>query len=83
MTIPMKVDISFRSKVDITFPTDVKLAAKVIDNCYKIAQKEGVKQSQTYKRVAKQHLRDAYFGHHPKKKKESDNGSKKITNYWI
>jgi hypothetical protein len=37
----------------------------------KIAELEGVKQRQTYKRVAKKHLRDAYFDYHPKRKKRA------------
>jgi IS5 family transposase len=56
----VQVDTTVQEK-NITFPTDAKLAKKVIDNCTKIAKKEGVKQRQTYKRVAKQHLRDAFL----------------------
>ena len=73
----VQIDTTVQEK-NITFPTDAKLAKKVIDNCYKIAQKEGVKQRQTYKRVAKQHLRDAYFGHHPKRKKKATMARKKL-----
>jgi transposase, IS5 family len=50
----VQVDTSVQEK-NITFPTDAKLAKKVIDNCAKIAKKEGIKQRQSYKRVAKQH----------------------------
>lgn len=70
----VQIDTTVQEK-NITFPSDAKLAKKVIDNCAKIAQKEGVIQRQTYKRVAKQHLRNACFGHHPKRKKESYNGT--------
>ena len=63
---------------NITFPTDAKLAKKVIDKCTKIAELEIVQQRQTYKRVAKQHLRDAYFGHHPKRKKKAVAARKKL-----
>jgi hypothetical protein len=35
-----------------TFPTAAKLAYKIIKNCNVIAQKETVKQCQTYKRVS-------------------------------
>ena len=73
----VQIDTTVQEK-NITFPTDAKLAKKVIDNCTKIAQKEGVKQRQTYKRVAKQHLRDAYFGHHPKRKKKAIMARKKL-----
>jgi IS5 family transposase len=73
----VQIDTTVQEK-NISFPTDAKLAKKVIDNCTKIAEKEGVKQRQTYKRVAKQHLRDAYFGHHPKRKKKATIARKKL-----
>ena len=73
----VQIDTTVQEK-NITFPTDSKLAKKVIDNCTKIAEKEGIKQRQTYKRVAKQHLRDAYFGHHPKRKKKAIMARKKL-----
>lgn len=73
----VQIDTTVQEK-NITFPTDAKLAKKVIDNCVKIAQREGVKQRQTYKRIAKQHLRDAYFGHHPKRKKKATMARKKL-----
>ena len=63
---------------NITFPTDAKLAKKVIDNCATIAQTEGITQRQSYKRVAKQSVRDAYFGHHPKRKKKVLAAEKKL-----
>lgn len=73
----VQIDTTVQEK-NITFPTDAKLAKKVIDNCTKIAEKAGIKQRQTYKRVAKQHLRDAYFGHHPKRKKKATMARKKL-----
>jgi IS5 family transposase len=73
----VQIDTTVMEK-NITFPTDDKLAKKVIDNCIKIAKIEGVNQRQTYKRVAKQHLRDAYFGHHPKRKKKAIMARKKL-----
>ena len=73
----VQIDTTVQEK-NITFPTDAKLAKKVIDNCVKIAEKEGVSQRQTYKRISKQHLRDAYFGHHPKRKKKAVMARKKL-----
>ena len=73
----VQIDTTVQEK-NITFPTDAKLAKKVIDNCTKIAEFEGIKQRQTYKRVAKQHLRNAYFGHHPKRKKKATMARKKL-----
>ncbi len=50
----------------------------MIDNCVKIAEKEGVVQRQSYKRVSKQLLKDAYFGHHPRRKNKSRMARKKL-----
>lgn len=49
----VQIDTTVEEK-NITFPTDSKLAKKVIDNCAKIAEKEGITQRQSYKRVSKQ-----------------------------
>jgi IS5 family transposase len=73
----VQIDTTVQEK-NITFPTDAKLAKKVIDNCLKIAQREGVNLRQSYKRVSKQHLRDAYYGHHPKRKKKAISARKKL-----
>lgn len=73
----VQIDTTVQEK-NISFPTDAKLAKKVIDNCCKIAHKEGLVQRQTYKRISKQHLRDAYFGHHPKRKKKAVMARKKL-----
>lgn len=61
-----------------TFPTDAKLAKKVIDKCNKIAKKEGVEQRQSYKRVSKQLLRDTYNAQHPKRKRKAKKAQQKL-----
>jgi IS5 family transposase len=43
-----------------TFPTDAKLAKKVIDTCNAIAEEHGIRQRQNYKRVSKQLLRATF-----------------------
>lgn len=63
---------------DVTFPTDAKLAKKVIDHCNRIARAEGVDQRQSYKRVAKQLMRESYFGHHPRRRKKARRARKKL-----
>jgi len=73
----VQIDTTVQEK-NITFPTDSKLAKKVIDNCVKIAEKEGVTQRQSYRRVSKQLLRDAYFGHHPRRQKKAKMARKKL-----
>ena len=56
-----------------SFPTDAKLARKVIDKCNAIATEEGIQQRQTYKRISKQLLRDTYNPGHPKRKRRRNN----------
>ncbi len=63
---------------NITYPTDAKLAKKIIDKSAKIARKKNVKQRQSYKRVSKQLLRDTYNSNHPKRKKKAVNAQKKL-----
>jgi IS5 family transposase len=63
---------------DITFPTDSKLCKKVIDGCNKIANKEQIKQRQTYTRISKQLLRETYNSNHPKRKEKSQKAMRKI-----
>jgi transposase, IS5 family len=61
-----------------TFPTDAKLCKKVIDHCNKIAQKEGIKQRQNYKKVSKQLVRETYNGKHPKRAKKAKKAQTKL-----
>ena len=62
-----------------TFPTDAKLAKRIIDNCCNaIAIKEGVKQRQTYVRTAKQLLRDTHNRKHPKRIKKALKADRKL-----
>lgn len=63
---------------NVTFPTDAKLAKKVIDRCNRIARTEGVDQRQSYKRVSKQLLRESYFGHHPRRRTKARRARKKL-----
>ena len=61
-----------------TFPTDAKLCKKVIDKCNKIADKEGIKQRERYKKESKQLLRDTYNGQHPKRVKKAKKAKKRL-----
>lgn len=64
-----------------TFPTDAKLAKKIIDKCNSIAQREGINQRQTYLRVSKQLLRDTHNSQHPKRRKKAKKAQKKLRTY--
>lgn len=61
-----------------TFPTDAKLCKKVIDYCNKIAEKEGIKQRQSYTRISKQLVRNTYNGKHPKRAKTARKSQKSL-----
>ena len=61
-----------------TFPTDAKLAKKIIDKCNEIASKEQVSQRQSYVRISKQLVRDTYNPKHPKRRKKAKKASKKL-----
>ena len=61
-----------------TFPTDAKLAKKVIDTCNFIAEKENLAQRQTYKRTSKQLLPDTHNSKHPKRSKKAIKAQQKL-----
>lgn len=61
-----------------TFPTDAKLAKKIIDKSNMIAHREGIEQRQSYSRTGKQLLRDTHNANHPKRKPKARKASKKL-----
>ncbi len=66
------------SENNTTFPTDAKLAKKIIDKCNEIASKEGVAQRQTYIRVSKQLVRETHNRNHPKRRKKAKKADAKL-----
>lgn len=64
------IDTTVQEK-NITYPTDAKLAVKVIKKCRAIACKEGIKLRQSYQRVVKQHQLNQRFATHPKNRKKA------------
>jgi len=61
-----------------TFPTDAKLAKKIIDKCNEIAKKEGITQRQTYLRTSKQLVRDTHNRKHIKRRKKAKKADAKL-----
>lgn len=61
-----------------TYPTDAKLAKRIIDKGTRIAKQEGVIQRQSYTRVSKQLLRDTFNSQHPKRRKKAQKAQKKL-----
>jgi len=60
------------------FPTDAKLAKRIIDKCNAIASKEGIEQRQTYVRTSKQLLRETHNRKHPKRIKKALKADRKL-----
>lgn len=61
-----------------TFPTDAKLAKRVIDKCNTLAQSSGINQRQSYIRVTKQLVRDTFNPKHPKRVVKARKAGKKL-----
>jgi transposase, IS5 family len=71
------VDTTAQEK-NITFPTDTKLAVKIIKQCNKIALEENLKQRQRYTRKIKELQLQSRFSNHPKRKKHAKKAQRKI-----
>lgn len=63
---------------NISFPTDAKLAKKIIDKCNSISKRQGICQRQSYTRTSKQLLRDTYNSSHPKRGKKAKKSARKL-----
>jgi len=66
------------SENNTSFPTDAKLAKKIINKANEIAKTENVVQRQTYTRTSKQLVRDTFNPNHPKRKKKARKAGKKL-----
>lgn len=66
------------SENDTTFPTDAKLAKKIIESCNAISEKENTPQRQSYVRTSKQLLRDTHNRKHPKRRKKARSADRKL-----
>lgn len=73
----VQIDSTVQPK-NITFPTDSKLAKKIIDNCLSISKKEGTKVRQSYRREVKQLMKDQYNSKHPSRAKKARKARKRL-----
>lgn len=74
-------DVFFDTTVqekNITFPTDDKLAKKIIKKCLKIADENDLELRQTYTRTLKKLSYDQRFRNHPKNKGKAKKADKKV-----
>lgn len=63
---------------NLTYPTDGKLAIKIINHLHKIAKKEGVKLRRSYIKEIKGHRINLRFFRHPKKIKKAKGSMKRL-----
>lgn len=71
------IDTTAQEK-NITYPTDAKLRKKIIEKSRGIAEKEGIKLRQSYRRTLKQLIIDQRFREHPKRRKKANAAARKI-----
>ncbi len=71
------VDTTVQEK-NITFPTDVKLYRRIIEQCRKTAEEEKIEQRQSYKQTVKKLLMAQRFRNHPLNKKKAIQAEKKL-----
>lgn len=71
------IDTTVQEK-NITFPTDTKLYKKIADRCVVIAEKEGIKLRQSYRRTTKKLVLAQRFRKHPKNYKKARKAARKL-----
>jgi IS5 family transposase len=71
------IDTTVQEK-NITFPTDTKLHKKIIEGCWKIAEREDLELRQSYRRTLSQLMVDQRFREHPKRRKKAKAAARKI-----
>lgn len=63
---------------NLTYPTDGKLAIKIINHLHKIAKKENIKLRRSYIKEIKGHRLNLRFFRHPKKSKKAKGSMKRL-----
>lgn len=71
------IDTTVQEK-DITYPTDGKLAIRMIHHLHKIVRREGIQLRRTYVREIKQHRISLRFFRHPKRIKKAKAAIKRL-----
>ena len=71
------IDTTAQEK-NVTYPTDGKLAIKIINRLHKIAKREGIALRRTYVKEIKGHRVTLRFFRHPKKKKKAASAMRRL-----
>ena len=73
----VQIDTTVQEK-NITFPTDAKLQQRIIAYLWWIADQEGIRLRQSYRRVLKKLRLQMHNGHHPRRFKQARKARKKV-----
>lgn len=73
----VSLDTTVQEK-NITYPTDVKLRKKIIEQCQKIAKEQGIQLRQSYKRIVKRLMLMQRFAHHPRNYRKAEKAKRKM-----
>ena len=71
------IDTTVQEK-NITHPTDTKLARKIIQRCWKLADQNGVKLRRRYRKDVRQHLMAQRWRGHARRQKAARKGVRKL-----
>lgn len=71
------IDTTVQEK-NISYPTDSKLYCKIIEQCRKIACKQGVRLRRSYRRKVKELRISLRFSHHPRRKQQARKALKRL-----
>ncbi|MDD2216022.1 MAG: transposase [Parabacteroides sp.] len=71
------IDTTVQEK-NITFPTDDKLARKIVKRCWKMDYRNGLKLRQSYRRILKDLSCDQRFHNHPQNRGKARKADKKV-----
>ncbi len=62
----------------IRYPTDARLYSRVIELCRRINQEEGLPMRQSYVRTVPKLMRQSFYAHHPKRRKNASKARKRL-----
>jgi IS5 family transposase len=71
------IDSTVQEKA-VTYPTDTKLCRRIIERCWKLADRHAVKLRRRYGKAVRQSLLAQRWRQHPKRKKEARRGVRRL-----
>jgi IS5 family transposase len=71
------IDSTVQEKA-VTYPTDTKLCRRIIERCWKLADRHGVQLRRRYAKLVRQSLLAQRWRQHPKRRKEARRGVRRL-----